>query len=693
MTDATDCKLNQRSLALALLLLSTPLLSIEVVNASQSVFTAEDVFDLEYATSVRVSPDGKTLAYVRRSNDIMKDRTRSNIWMVDANGDNHRPVLSSRENFSSPRWSPDGERLAYLSSSEGDTQIYVRYLDSGNDALITNVRSSPSSIAWSPDGKQIAFVMRVEAKPVVIAKARKKPKGATWAEPATVIESIPYQFDGRGIVKPSYQQIFVVSAEGGQPKQLTSGEFNHRGPLSWHPDGSKLLFSANRNENWRRQSRESDLFTVDIASVELTQVTDFPGTEARPQYSKDGEKIAYLSGHNQPVSYRHNRLAVMPAAGGEPDILTRDLDVSVSRFHWGESSRHLFMQFDERAQRKVARITLRGKVTPLIDNLGGTSLGRPYLSGEFHVGGNDVIGYTATDGTPANVGVYSNKASRVVTDLNQGMFSNIKLGEVKEIVYQSSYDQQEIQGWYVLPPDFDASKKYPLILEIHGGPFLAYGDFFSAEVQLMAAAGYVVFFDNHRGSSSYGEAFSMLLHGNYSSQYDFADHMSGIDAMLEKGFIDENNLYITGGSAGGIATAYAIGLTNRFNAAVAAKPVVNWISKTLTADSSVGQIRHQFPGYPWDHLEEYWRRSPLSLVGNVKTPTLLLTGEQDRRTPMSETEQYFQALQLLGVPSAMVRLPDSPHGIASRPSRLISKVDHILAWFARYSEAPASSSN
>ncbi|MDA0708293.1 MAG: prolyl oligopeptidase family serine peptidase, partial [Proteobacteria bacterium] len=234
------------------------------------------------------------------------------------------------------------------------------------------------------------------------------------------------------------------------------------------------------------------------------------------------------------------------------------------------------------------------------------------------------------------------------------------------------------------PPDFDPTKKYPLLLEIHGGPSLAYGPNFSAEIQRFAAEGYVVFYDNHRGSSSYGEKFSMLLHNKYSSEDDFADHMSGIDAMIAKGFIDEDNLFITGGSAGGIAAAYAIGLTDRFKAAAVIKPVINWVSKVLTADSSVGQIYSQFPGMPWDHIEHYWKRSPLSIVGNVKTPTLLMTGEEDRRTPISENEQYYQALKLLEVDTIMVRVPGSPHGIASRPSRLNAKVDNIIAWFERY---------
>ena len=274
--------------------------------------------------------------------------------------------------------------------------------------------------------------------------------------------------------------------------------------------------------------------------------------------------------------------------------------------------------------------------------------------------------------------------SQVLTSLNEDLLAHRTLGQVNDIVYKSSIDGQEIQGWYITPPNYDPKKKYPLILEIHGGPHLAYGPHFSAELQIMAAAGYIVFYNNYRGSLSYGEDFALLLQYKYSSEDDFADHMSGIDALINKNMVDEDNLFIAGGSAGGIATAYAVGLTDRFNAAVAAKPVINWLSKPLTADSMVYQIYHQFPGPPWEHLEHYWKRSPLSLVGNVKTPTMLLTGEDDRRTPISETEQFYQALQYRGIDSVMVRIPNTAHGIASRPSNLITKVDHILAWFERF---------
>ena len=283
----------------------------------------------------------------------------------------------------------------------------------------------------------------------------------------------------------------------------------------------------------------------------------------------------------------------------------------------------------------------------------------------------------------------SSKPAGVLTALNDDLLGNRDLGEVHEIVYTSSYDDTEIQGWYITPPGYEEGRAYPTILEIHGGPHLSYAPQFAAELQRYAADGYVVFYDNHRGSTGYGEEFALKLQYLYSSEADFADHMSGLDALIERGIADPDQLYITGGSAGGIASAYAIGLTDRFVAAAVQKPVINWVSKVLTADSYISQTAYQFPGMPWDELDHYWKRSPLSLVGNVTTPTMLITGEEDQRTPISETEQFYQALKLRRVDAVMVRVPGSSHGIAGRPSRLNAKVDNVLAWFARYREGDA----
>ena len=660
-----------------------PLLAL-AQDESLPVFDGMDVFDLEWVSDPQVSPNGNSVVYVRRSNDIMSDRTRSQLWRVDADGQHHRPLLSSTDNAASPRWSPDGTRLAFVSSSTGSSQIHLRWMDNGDVAVVTHLQSSPSSLSWSPDGKWLAFTMSVKAPTETIVKPRPKPKGAKWADKPITVSTTRYQYDGRGIVAPAYRHIFIAPSEGGSARQLTSGNFNHGGSLSWSPDSTQIFFSAYRQDDWELVSDEADIYAVDIATRALTQITSEPGAERSPRVSPNGRMLAFTHEARRPLAFTPDRIAVANLDGSDMQIVSNDLDGDANGLIWSGDSKSILYTYDERGERKVGKATLKGNLSEVIAGLGGTTVGRPYLSGGFHAANNTIAFTQGRADRPADLAILRKGKRQIVTSLNEDLLAFRQLGEVHEIVYNSSFDGQEIQGWYITPPDFDPTKKYPLILEIHGGPHSAYGPYFSAELQMMAAEGYVVFYDNHRGSLSYGEDFALLLQYKYSSEEDFADHMSGIDALIEKGFVDGDNLFIAGGSAGGIAAAYAVGLTDRFNAAVAAKPVINWVSKTRTADSMVGQIYHQFPGPPWEHLDHYWKRSPLSLVGNVTTPTMLLTGESDRRTPISETEQFYQALRLKGVESVMIRMPGSSHGIASRPSRLVSKVDHILAWFDRY---------
>ncbi|WP_334012496.1 S9 family peptidase [Alteromonas sp. S167] len=669
--------------------------SVTTVNAQDAIdkednkhlFQSEDIFNLEYVSEARVSPNGKDVAYVRRSNDIMTDSTRSNIWLVSVDGKTHRPLLSSKKNYYSPRWSPDGTRLAYLSNEEGKPQLYIRWMDTGQTALVTNVTSSLSNITWSPDGKSIAFTMSVDAdeKPLKV-EMPKKPKGAKWSEKFQYITKARYQADGRGVLEPAYTHIFIVPAYGGTARQLTSGNYHHKGSFSFTPDGERIYFSANRSENWEYEPVEADIFTVDMQGS-IEQITQFAGAETSPVVSPDGKRVAYSRRSDEKVMYKNTYLYVMNADGSEHKNLTQDIDNSVSNAIW-KDNKNLYFQQSVRGLAQVDLVSLSGKVKNIAKGLGGTTLGRPYVFANYHAA-DGVVAYTKgrTD-RPADLFVTARKTKQL-TQLNEDVLGHKTLGEVKEIVYKSAIDGEEIQGWYILPPNYDSSKKYPLILEIHGGPNLAYGPVFTAELQRMAAEGYVVFYDNHRGSTGYGERFALLLQGKYSSEYDFSDHMSGIDALIEKGIVDEEQLYITGGSAGGIASAYAIGLTNRFNAAVVAKPVINWLSKVLTADSGLYQIPFQFPGKPWDNVEHYWKRSPLSLVGNVTTPTMLITGVDDKRTPMSETEQFYQALKLQKVDTVLVKVPGSSHGIAAKPSRMIGKVENILAWFKKYSPKAA----
>lgn len=655
-------------------------------------FSAEDIFALEWANDVQISPDGKQVVYVRHSNDIMLDSTRRSIWLVDVRSGAHTPLFADEHQYSSPRWSPDGKRIAFISNQSGSSQLHVHWLAENQTARITDVRSGISDVTWAPNGKHLAFSMEVQAPATDFARSvytPKRPAGAKWSEPAIIVERTYYQADGRGLLTSAYRHLFVVSAEGGVARQLTSGNYNHGGQLAFTADSSAIVFSANRRDDWEYHTLEGNLFQVNVSSGELTQLTDKPGREYAPVFSPDGRTLAFLHSSGEPEPYRNAKLQVMNWHGNNRTVteLLSDFDRSIESPSWLNANTIAF-QYADRGYLKLARVSVRGgRHTDLVNDVGTGSNGRPYLGGMFTASGNGVLAYTQGNAYQlGNVAVWQSGNTTALTSLNETLFAQRELGKVHEFTYTSSYDDTEIHAWYITPPGFDPNKRYPLILEIHGGPHLAYGPYFAAELQRYAAEGYVVLYNNYRGSTSYGYDFAMLLDNKYSSPVDFEDHMSGVDAMLAKGFIDSNNLFITGGSAGGIATAYAVGLTDRFNAAVATNPVINWVSKVLTADSYVGQINNQFPGMPWEHLEHYWQRSPLSLVGNVTTPTLMFTGENDRRTPMSETEQFYQALKLRQVDTAMVRVPGAAHGVSSRPSRMIMKVEHALAWFARYQQ-------
>jgi dipeptidyl aminopeptidase/acylaminoacyl peptidase len=644
-----------------------------------------DVFQLEYADDVQISPDGNRIVYVRVSHDIMTDRARRNLWIVDASGANNRPLRSEARNFSSPRWSPDGTRLAYVSAADGSPQLYVRWMDSGQTALLTNLVEAPGAITWSPDGKSIAFTQLVPLHKPPLATPPEKPEGAQWAPPAKVIDSVVYRADGEGYLESGYQHVFVVSAEGGTPRQLTSGEFNDEGPLSFTPDSQRLVFSANRGPDWERDPQESDVFTVDLATQKLTQLTTRDGPDNAPVVSPDGKRIAYLGFDDRLQGYQVTHLYVMDIDGQNARLVTGDFDRDVADPQWSANSREVYFSFDDRGVRKLGLTSLDGKPRTLAEGLGGTDLGRPYTSGEFSVSRNGRVAFTHnTPARPADVGIAGGGAQRLLTALNDDLLGNKTLGTVRELTWKSSKDQRDIQGWVITPPDFDKSKKYPLILEIHGGPFAAYGPNYATELQLYAAAGYIVLYSNPRGSTSYGEAFGNLIHHAYPGD-DYDDLMSGVDAVIAQGNVDANNLFVTGGSGGGVLTAWIVGKTDRFRAAVVAKPVINWSSFVLTADANNFFYKYWFGALPWEKPEEYWKRSPLSLVGNVKTPTMLLTGEADYRTPIEESEQYYQALKLRKVDTVMVRIPEASHGgLVARPSNLIAKVDNILAWFEKY---------
>ncbi len=646
-----------------------------------------DVFSLEMAASPQISPDGGQIAYVRRSNDIMTDRTRSAIWVLGYDGAGHRPLASGSASYSNPTWSPGSDELVVVASEEGETSLVKFWPATGRQARLAELPFGASGLTWSPDGAWIAFTMFTPAPgPQVNIGMPTPPPGAEWAAPSIIDETIQYEFDGVGELPDGRSQIYIVSAEGGAPTRLTNAEDGNLGGLSWSPDSSDIFYSWGSREEDGFDFRKSDIWAVSITG-ETRQITDFPGAETNPRLSPDGSTLAYLGEEERYESNVDANLYVMRADGGEPRQLLADLDRGIDQIAWNGDNA-LWVRFDDVGLTVLARAGLNGSLDRVTDAIGGTTFGRPYTSGSFSASDNGRWAATLASAYDlADVGAGNRRGGRELTDLNADILGRRDLAEVERITWESSADGREIEGWIAYPPGFDPNEQYPMILEIHGGPHTAYGPQFSGEVQLMAAAGYVVFYTNPRGSTSYGEEFANLIDKNYPGE-DVDDLLSGIDALIERGFIDEDRLFVTGGSGGGVLTAQLIGVTDRFAAAAVGKPVINWTSFVLAADIGPVIYPYWFGETPWDAPEEYWRRSPLSLVDNVTTPSLVFVGAEDRRTPVFESEQYYNALQILGVESRLVRIPGTYHGIAdSRPSRLLQKVGHILAWFEAYDPA------
>jgi acylaminoacyl-peptidase len=646
-----------------------------------------DVFDLEVAADPQISPDGSRVAYVRRGSDIMTDGARTSLWVLDTDGSDHRPLTDGTGSVSQPRWSPDGTKLLYVSSQDGSAQLWVRWMDTGQTAELTNLTESPGGLSWSPDGRWIALTLFVPEASPPFAEMPPRPEGAQWAPPPSVISKLAYRADGRGYLEDGHTQIFVLPAEGGTPRQLTVGPHDHGGTPSWTPDSEALVFSANRHEGGEYEPRNSEVYEVSVATGETRQLTDRFGPDEGPVVSPDGSRIAYTGFDDRFQGYQVSRLYVMGRDGSGARAVM-DLDRDVGGLQWASDGRGLFFQYDDLGDTKVAFVAVDGgAVQDLTGSIGGVGLGRPYGGGSFSVADNGRVAYThTTPDRPSDVAVVTRGGdARRITGLNEDLLGHKRLGPVEELWWESSHDGRRVQGWIVRPPDFDPSKEYPLILEIHGGPFANYGPRFTPEIQLFASMGYVVLYANPRGSTSYGEEFGNLIHHAYPGN-DYDDLMSGVDAVVAQGYVDSDNLFVTGGSGGGVLTAWIVGKTDRFRAAVVAKPVINWTSFALTSDGYPMYYKYWLPGPPWegDNQAHYWARSPLSLVGNVTTPTMLLTGELDLRTPMAETEQYYQALKLRRIDTQMVRIPGAYHGIAARPSNLIAKIAHIVRWFERY---------
>jgi dipeptidyl aminopeptidase/acylaminoacyl peptidase len=665
-----------------------------LAQAPADRLTASDVFNLQFAESPQISPDGKKIVYVRSFSDVMSDKRYSNLWLVSFDGSEERALTSGNFGDEWPRWSPDGSRLAYVSDREGSAELYVRWMDTGQTAKLTNLEFAPQSLAWSPDGTRIAFASFVPTAKPKVEGMPTAPEGAKWAEGPQIYDRLIYRFNGRGYLKPGFSQLFIVAADGGAPRQLTSGAFPHVGnlfggdPPVWTPDGNALVISGNFRTDFEYDPLNTEVYEIAVTDGAVKQLTRRQGPDDSPDLSPDGTTIAYTGFDDRYQGHQTTHLYLMDREGANPREVTPKLDRDVRSPRWAPDGKGIYVLYDDQGDTKLALVSLDGKLQEVAGHLatGGTG-GSSYSWGAaFTVARNGNVALTqGTGADPGNVGAIGprEKTARVLTHLNRELLLQKKTGAVEEIWFNSSLDQRKIQGWIVKPPDFDPAKKYPLILEIHGGPFANYGDHFDTIKQIWAAHGYVVLYLNPRGSTSYGEEFANLIHHAYPGD-DFYDLNSGVDAALAKGYIDETNLFVTGGSGGGVLTCWMIGRTNRFRAAASLYPVINWYSWTLTSDLPAFAPLYWFKGKPWENMEEYMKRSPILYVSAVKSPTMLITGEEDWRTPITEAEQYYSALKLLKVESVLVRVPGEPHGLQRRPSHQAAKAMYVLDWFEKH---------
>ncbi len=659
-----------------LTLLLTPILLPAVLaaqNEPDGTLKLVTYLDWETVSNPQISPDGTEIIFTKGWVDKINDRRSSSIYIMNADGSRMRVLV---EDGSSPKWSPSGDRILYTAGTESEgTEIFVRWMDDeGAASQITHLENSPGNVEWSPDGTQIAFTMSVDSDHPWPISLPGRPDGANWTEGPKVVDRLVYRRDRRGYIDGGYSHLFVVPADGGTARQLTDGDWNHNG-VAWTPDGAEILFTSLRVEDAEHEWRQSDIYSVEVSSGDITRLTDRSGPDGSPLPSPDGRLIAFTGNDLTTDTYITPKLYVMNRDGSNVRMISDGFDRRGSGMIWADDGSGFYMTVRTEGTSNLYFASVRGGVRPVTEGnhmLSVSTIGSGMAVGtlsDYHRPG-DLVSFPLTD--PGRI--------TQLTEVNADVLHGVALGEVEEVWYKSVEDY-DIQGWIIKPPDFDPSKKYPLILAIHGGPHGMYHVGFNFGWQNHAANGYVVLYTNPRGSSGYGSAFGNAIKNAYPGK-DFDDLMAGVDLVVERGYIDEQNMFVYGCSGGGVLTSWVVGHTDRFAAASANCPVTNWLSFVGTTDGA--SWYRNFEHFPWDDPSEHLRRSPLMYVGNVTTPTMLMTGEGDLRTPMPQTEEYYQALRVLKVPTAMIRFRNEWHGTSSMPSNFLRTQIYLREWFEKH---------